>query len=286
MSIDDEAVEQPTVPQTAHQTVGQRLRAAREARGIDLVDIARDTRIPLRHLNALEADSHDGLPALTYTIGFVKAFAGALGLPPEEIAAQFRGETTKVVHVPQPSLIEPLDQRRAPPAWAVWAGGLGVVALIGALIAYGLGAFDPPAPTDPVEVAAAEPLAGGEEVDQRVDPQPVEPAAAAAPAAPAASVAAAPPPVAAGAEVAITAREDVWIKVYDRSGGPAVRMGILRAGERYVVPQDRGELLLWTGKAGVLDITVAGRPVAPLGGTAQTVRDVSLAPASLAARAG
>ena len=210
MSIDDEAVEQPTVAQTAHQTVGQRLRAAREARGIDLVDVARDTRIPLRHLNALEADSHDGLPALTYTIGFVKSFAGALGLPPEEIAAQFRGETTKVVHVPQPSLIEPLDQRRAPPAWAVWAGGLGVAAIFGALIAYGLGAFDPPAPPDPVEVAAAEPLSVGEEVDQRVDPQPVEPQAAGsqaanadvavAPAAPATSGAAAPPPVAAGAD--------------------------------------------------------------------------------------
>ena len=62
---------------------GAILAAAREAAGIDLIDLARDTRIPLRHLKSIEADSHATLPALPYSIGFVKTFAKAVGLDPE-----------------------------------------------------------------------------------------------------------------------------------------------------------------------------------------------------------
>ena len=37
-----------------------------------------DTRVPVRHLRAIEADAHDSLPALPYAIGFVKTLARAL----------------------------------------------------------------------------------------------------------------------------------------------------------------------------------------------------------------
>src|SRR3546814_7687023 len=61
-------------------------------------------------------------------------------------------------------------------------------------------------------------------------------------------------------------------------------MGILKGGESYAVPGDPEQLLLWTGKAGAIRITVGGKPVAPLGQPVQTVRDISLAPGSLLAR--
>src|SRR3546814_9446456 len=86
-----------------------------------------------------------------------------------------------------------------------------------------------------------------------------------------------------GAPVVRTASEDAWIKVYDTSG-QTVRMGILKGGESYAVPGDPEQLLLWTGKAGAIRITVGGKPVAPLGQPVQTVRDISLAPGSLLAR--
>jgi hypothetical protein len=90
-------------------------------------------------------------------------------------------------------------------------------------------------------------------------------------------------PVAVGA-VAITPTEDVWVKIYDRSR-TVVKSGIIKAGETFPVPADPPGLLLWTGKAGVLGITVGGKPIPPLGGPAQTIKDVSLAPADLVARA-
>ena len=78
------------------QRTGAVLAAAREAAGIDLVDLARESRVPLRHLTAIEADSHASLPALPYTVGFVKTFARAVGLDPEALALQFRAAATAV----------------------------------------------------------------------------------------------------------------------------------------------------------------------------------------------
>ena len=109
---------------------------------------------------------------------------------------------------------------------------------------------------------------------------PASPVAAPAvgPAAPdAAALAAAQGPV------VIRANADAWIKISADYGRTTVKMGILRAGEQYQVPNMTG-LTLWTGKAGALDVRVGNKRIAPLGGPEQTVRNVSLAPADLLAR--
>ena len=73
-------------------TVGQRLREAREAKGMSVEDIAASTRIPTRHLTSLENSDWDKLPAATYSIGFAKNYAGAVGLDRNEIGEQLRAE--------------------------------------------------------------------------------------------------------------------------------------------------------------------------------------------------
>src|SRR4051812_21561307 len=73
-------------------TVGQRLREAREASGLSLEDIATQTRIPTRHLESLEAGDFSRLPAPTYSIGFAKNYAAAVGLDRAEIGDQLRSE--------------------------------------------------------------------------------------------------------------------------------------------------------------------------------------------------
>ena len=271
-------------------TVGATLAAARAAAGLELTDIARDTRVPLRHLKAIETDSHEALPALPYALGFVKAFARAVGLDGEAVAAQFRSETRLTPHVPTAAAIEQIDERRLPSRGLVVASIIAVVAVIAGLSAWGAGMFDRPTPAPATEIAqapAAAPPATAPEpaaVDPAIGPNMAAPAPGAAPA-PAAGVPAAVPagPVPAGA-VVLTAKEDVWVKIYDRATRKTVKMGILTAGQTYVLPADQPDLLLRTGKAGALAITVGGRPVAPLGGLVETVSDVSLTPASLAAR--
>ena len=266
-----------------HRT-GTVLATAREAAGIDLADLARDTRIPLRHLKAIEADSHASLPALPYTIGFVKTFAKAVGLDPEAVATQFRSETSKLAHVPSLPSLEPLDERRLPSRGLVTSSIAIIVLIIGGLSAWGAGLFDPAAPA-PVVAEAPPPVP--EQVPNAVAPAGDIGIAAPAPvggvvpgAIPAAPVAA----IAAG-PVVLTATEDVWIKVYDRATRTSAKIGILKAGETFAVPNDPPGLLLWTGKAGALAVTVNGKPIPPLGGPVETVRDVSLAAADLLARA-
>jgi cytoskeleton protein RodZ len=266
----------------AHRT-GVVLAKAREAAGIDLADLARDTRIPLRHLKAIEADSHASLPALPYTIGFVKTFAKAVGLDPEAVATQFRGETSKLAHVPSLPSLEPLDERRLPSRGLVGTSLAVIALIIAGLSAWGAGLFDPALPTTPVVAEAAPPAPA-------TAPDVAAPAAdigVAAPAATPVAAATGAPALAAPAAgpVVLTANEDVWIKIYDRTTRTSAKIGILKAGESFAVPTDPPGLQLWTGKAGALTVTVNGKPIPPLGGPVQTVRDVSLAPADLLARA-
>lgn len=262
------------LPETGAKRTGAMLAGARAAARLELTDIARDTRIPLRHLKALEEDRHDELPALPYAIGFVKSFARAVGLDAEVVAGQFRAETSKGAHVPSLSTLEPLDERRLPSQALVYGSVALVVAIIAGLSAWGAGAFDPPTPAA-AEIVAAAPPAEAESV--AVDPAPQASVTGLAPPAVVGG------PVVAGGPVVLTAREDVWIKIYDGTTKLSVKTGTLAAGESFTVPADPG-LQLWTGKAGALDISIGGRPIPPLGGPVETVRNVSLAPADLVAR--
>lgn len=270
------------------QRVGQILGAARVARGLELEDIARDSRVPVRHLRAIEADAHDTLPALPYTIGFVKSFARAVGVDAEAAAAQFRAETSKTAHVPTAVTLEPLDERRLPPRWLVVAS-LAALLVIGAgVLLWSSGAFDPPVPPPPVVIREAAPTAPAPGSTE-VAPSAVAATSGAAPnvappLVPGGAPGIAVPPLTAGGGVVIVPTEDVWLKIYDAQRN-TVKVGLLKAGERYDVPANPPGLMLWTGKAGVLQVSVGGRAIPPLGGAAQTVKDVSLAPADLLARA-
>lgn len=61
-----------------HPTLGQRLRAAREARGLSLVDAAHETRVPQQRLQHLETDNLAAFGSLTYARSFLKLYADFL----------------------------------------------------------------------------------------------------------------------------------------------------------------------------------------------------------------
>ena len=282
---------------TTHQRLGAMLGEARTAAGVDLADISRDSRIPLRHLRAIEADSHDALPALPYTVGFVKSFARAVGKDPEAAAAQFRAETTKTPIVPMIAAIEPLDERRLPPRGLMTLSIVGVLVIVGVVVAYSAGMFDrarPAAAVAAISAPATDAAVGGASipgVPATTNSAPmsgnpaVSPATEIATTAPSEAIAPALPSTTAGAAgpVTITPTEDVWVKIYDRATNSTVKIGILPANVAYAVPATPG-LLLWTGKAGMLKVSVGGRAIPPLGQPVETVRAVSLAPVDLLAR--
>ena len=101
-------------------TVGERLRAAREQKKLSLEEIASQTRIPLRHLQSLETGDWSALPAPTYTIGFAKSYASAVGLDRTEIGEDLRTEMGgQRFEAGSTEVFEPVDPARTMPKWLV-----------------------------------------------------------------------------------------------------------------------------------------------------------------------
>ena len=67
-----------------------RLAAARERKGVDLIRAERDTKIRVRYLSALEQGDYRDLPGAVYTKGFLRNYAIYLGLDPEDVLRQWR----------------------------------------------------------------------------------------------------------------------------------------------------------------------------------------------------
>ena len=80
-----------TAPE-AYETLGGYLQAVRERRGEDLDELAETTRIRRQYLVALEDGDRSALPSRPFAIGYVRAYAAALGLDAEVAAARFKAE--------------------------------------------------------------------------------------------------------------------------------------------------------------------------------------------------
>ena len=247
--MDEEQVE-ADVP-----TVGERLRAAREEKGLSLEDIAAQTRIPQRHLEAIETSEWDKLPAPTYTTGFAKSYASAVGLDRTEIGEQLRAELGGQRPMAAVEVFEPADPARTMPKGLVFGGIAAVILLVLVLSWLNRRSLEQP------ENAAVN-----------------TPAVATAPS-PAPAPAPSPPAVPQGA-VVLNAIETVWLQVYQK-GGATLFSGTLQPGQTFAVPPTATAPLLKTGKPEALRINVGNAVAPPVGPPATTVRDVSLLPADL-----
>lgn len=233
-------------------TVGQRLREAREASGMSIEDIAAQTRIPTRHLASLEVSDWDKLPAATYSIGFAKNYAGAVGLDRNEIGEQLRAEMggARPIYA-HPEIYEAADPARTMPKGLVFAA-LGLLAVVVLVFTW-------------LNNRSLEP-------DQAV-------AETNAISAPVANEIAPPTAPAAAQPVVLTATDAVWIEVKD--GALTLKQGELATGERYEVPANAAAPVLTTGKPEALTVTVGTQQAPAVGEPGRTVSGVSLKAADL-----
>lgn len=253
-------------PDDTPPTAGARLRQAREAAGLSRADVAMQTKIAERHLLAIEENRFGDLAARTYAVGFSRAYARALGLDEAKIAEQVReqldAEDYERTHRREPSF-EPGDPARVPPSRIGWIAALGVVIVVGLLLAF-WGSFLSPAEKLP-DLVAKKPEA----------PQSAAPVRAPSPG---------PAAVANGPVVMTATADKVWVKVTD-AGGQQLLQKELALGESWTVPQDAQGPELRTGRPDALKFTVGGRQVPALTDKPVTMSGVSLAAADLLARA-
>ncbi len=82
------------------QSIGEKLRLAREARGIALRDISEQTRISMRYLEAIEGDDYRRLPGGIFNRSFIRAYAKFIGYDEHEAIEDYartmreRGESS------------------------------------------------------------------------------------------------------------------------------------------------------------------------------------------------
>ena len=118
---------------TAMLPVGAALRVKREQLGWTLPDVAAWLRIKLSYLEALESGQVTKLPGNTYALGFLRAYAGALGLDADDISRRFRHETKDINRKPELAFPAPVPERGVPAGAVVL---LGVLLVGGAYVAW------------------------------------------------------------------------------------------------------------------------------------------------------
>src|SRR5580704_10061362 len=118
----------------AKRSFGEILKSEREIREVTLNEVTVATRIPPRFLEAFEQEDWEKLPGGVFNRGFVRAIARYLGLNEENLLSEYDlayGEqqaATSLVENPIPS----------PPKWIVAVAALGVLIVVGCVLAGGV----------------------------------------------------------------------------------------------------------------------------------------------------
>ena len=77
------------MPEPRKESIGSYLRRTRQARNMSVAEVSRATRIPSAAIERIEADHFDDLPGEVFTRGFLKAYATAVRLAPDEVLARY-----------------------------------------------------------------------------------------------------------------------------------------------------------------------------------------------------
>jgi cytoskeleton protein RodZ len=251
--------------------LGERLRQAREAKGMTLEQIEEITKIRRRYLQALEEEDYGQLPGDVFVRGFLRNYALALGLDPEEILAASGHSVPSPIPPPMPiQHSEILDEPLVPPqsSQRVIAIAIGVMVLI----ALGLGGWTlyrhygpgrgaqptlpAPAPSPTSDRANATAVPGG------VSTQTPSPTPSATP-----SPTATSEPIV-GVLLRLEATAQTWLRV--TADGRLAYEGMLDAGQVQEWRADE-EILLRTGNAGGLRVWYNGQEEPPLGASGEVV---------------
>ena len=249
---------------------GARLKAAREAGGRSLRDIAATTNISVAALEAVERNDFSKLPGGIFGRAFIRAYANEVGLPADATVKEFVAEVelrernaAKRVRAPEVTLEDQAFLERQRQAGRVLR--LVVVLLILGVIALAIWRTRPLWSSTP---AAPTPTDAPARADYR-PPPPATPRPSPPPAATPISsgaVATPTPSSPAPADNRLTLEFDVssdcWVQV--SADGLVVLERLLKAGERQRFAADH-EIALDVGNAGAFNWSINGKPAKPLG---------------------
>ncbi len=127
------------------QSLGEKLRLAREERGISITEVAEATRISPHYLQAIEVDDYRTLPGGIFNKGFIKSFAKYVGVDEQSALADY----ARIVNADseQAAADEPLskyrpevltDDRAVGSMLPTIIGAVVILAIVTAAVLFGL----------------------------------------------------------------------------------------------------------------------------------------------------
>jgi cytoskeletal protein RodZ len=259
-------------------SVGNELRAAREAKGLSIDKLSERTRVQPRALAAIELDDLSAIPPRPFGRGFVHAYAAEVGLDADRIVREYFAQfppTHEPSPAPPPLLrTEPEQFFELSSQWTGLAAAVGILLLVVAA-AFVLGRRgDSPREHDAVGTSGAAPSAPTA-ADARANPAP----AAATPAAPAARATDAKPQAEpTSITLAFTVTRSCWVTA--SVDGQRTIYRLFDAGQHETLTGQR-EIQIRFGDADAVSWKINGRDGGRLG-AAGAVRDLRITPENVA----
>lgn len=96
--------------------LGNRLKEAREAKGLSLEDLQELTKIQKRYLIGIEEGNYSMMPGKFYVRAFIKQYCEAVGVDSEEIFEQYKSEVPSVYSEELPEQLSRVQSRKTIPA--------------------------------------------------------------------------------------------------------------------------------------------------------------------------
>lgn len=230
---------------------GAQLKAAREAQGLSILDVADVLRYSTRQIELLESDNYAELPGATVVRGFVRGYAKLLKLDPTPLLAALTPEvppSAPEVRPPSNMGEAELEKRFSVTfPWPTMAAGAVILLAIGLVVFFIQSSPNSLLPGDPAPNGTAvpeKPAAAGV-----VAPDPTTVATPA----PAAGEAVMPPATALQFEF----DDRSWVEVKDATQ-KVVFVGEYSKGTRQVV-EGQAPFQVWIGKASAVRLTFGER---------------------------
>ncbi|WP_394829506.1 helix-turn-helix domain-containing protein [Pendulispora albinea] len=85
------------------ESIGSFLKRQRELKAMSIAEVSRVTRIPAATLSSIESDHFDDLPGEVFVRGFLRSYAQAVGVVPNEVLARYTSSRRVVFVTPLPT---------------------------------------------------------------------------------------------------------------------------------------------------------------------------------------
>ncbi len=213
---------------------GQRLRNAREAAGLSVADVATRLKMPVRIIEALEAEDWARIGAPVFVRGQLRSYSRMLGLPIEPVQSASGvapiEPTHLVAHWRTPLLQRVADQ----------VGGRLVYIVITALIVLPVWVATRSHLDSSEELAApldvpADKLAAAQQTDAAAQPAVREPSTVVASMVPPRQSAPAPATTSTAPELSLHVNDDSWVQIRGKDGS-TIEEALLKSGETRTYP--------------------------------------------------